>query len=203
LVVAAFAAFAGLAALVCCGNNFDKFEGTPEEVLPDGALGAGDGGATETSDGAAGSEGGASDVDGGINPPGAGAGGDTASIACGATTCAIPSSMCCVAALGSGKSSYTCETSATCARPPGGGHTAGLKCSGAENCPALTVCCIRESSGNAASECQTSCTFGAAQLCDPRAADAGCPAALRCSSDHISDWGDLPSGYATCGGRGT
>lgn len=145
-------------------------------------------------------------ADGGIDPPEAGPGGNTTSIACGATSCPIPGETCCVSELATGgDNGFACVVGATCPAPAGGGDTAALKCSSQANCAAGTVCCVRivANGDNAASECKTSCTGDEAQLCDPKAADAGgCPAAQPCSNDNIDDWGKLPDGFATCGGKG-
>jgi hypothetical protein len=36
-------------------------------------------------------------------------------------------------------------------------------------------------------------------MCNPRAADPGCPTNAPCSANNIGDW-LLPNTYATCGG---
>ncbi len=80
------------------------------------------------------------------------------------------------------------------------GDMAGIKCSGAANCGAGTVCCISQ---NGASACAASCSRNGAQLCDPAvaAAASGCGDAGACSSMNIGDWG-LPDTFGTCGGVG-
>jgi hypothetical protein len=141
-------------------------------------------------------------ADGGVNPPDAGPGGDLTQLPCGTAVCSIPLETCCVADLGNSTRAYSCFIGATCPRPKDG-DTAGLKCAGAANCPPGTVCCIFEVSHGAASECRVTCSgSNEAQLCDPQAADAGCPSGQPCSNHDIGDW-QLPSTYATCGGRGT
>jgi hypothetical protein len=189
-----------------CGHDFDQFE----PVADGSAVGPADGsGALGLVDAAGGTttppdtSGGNATADGGVDPPGAGPGGSTTMLACGATTCAIPADTCCVSELANRQTSYDCVTTATCPRPSGGGSTAALKCSGQANCASGTVCCVQESNGNASSECRPACGSGEAQLCDPAASSGGgCPGFMRCSSDNISDWGNLPRTYATCGGRG-
>lgn len=189
------------AALTACGSESSGIdltaasdassEGGPSNTTTSGGPGSGN-------DGGVGAE-------GGIDPPGAGPGGDTKSIACGATTCPIPSEACCVSELAAGgNNSFACVVGGTCPRPAGGGVTAALACSGAANCSAGTICCVSDNNGAAASACKPSCGKNEAQLCDPKAGDAGgCTPAAPCSNDNISDWGKLPDTYATCGGQGT
>lgn len=104
---------------------------------------------------------------------------------------------------GPGGNAYACVAAATCPRPPGGGDTAALKCSGAANCAAGTVCCVRDQNGNAASECKPTCGNNEAQLCDPTAANTGCPSADPCSSNNIGDWGKLRPPTPPAAARGT
>lgn len=143
--------------------------------------------------------------DGGIDPPDAGPGGDTTKIACGATSCALATDTCCVSELAAGgNNAYACTTTdAGCPPPAGGGDVVALKCSAQANCPANTVCCVRQTNNGATSECKPACGQNEAQLCDPKALDGGgCTAGNPCSNDNISDWGNLPASFATCGGKG-
>jgi hypothetical protein len=102
---------------------------------------------------------------------------------------------------------FSCSASGTAcggadAGPNGNnGDTVALKCSGAANCPAGSVCCVHQVNNGATSDCKTACGQGEAQLCDPNAAPTGCAAGVNCSSKNISDW-SLPPTYATCGGKG-
>lgn len=77
-----------------------------------------------------------------------------------------------------------------------------LACKSSVECGAGLVCCGVIAGGAPASRCQAPCAGpDEVEICDPKAADAGCPAAVgACSSSNNSDW-DLPSGYGTCGGR--
>lgn len=199
------------AMLVACGSDVTAAELIGPTADASADAGTLDGGGVSTGDGS--SEGATGPrppdktgvtADGGIDPPNAGPGGDTATIACGATTCPIPAETCCVSEVGgSGNNAFACVASATCPTVPSGGETAALKCTGAANCGPGTVCCIRYNEPRAASECKASCGKNEAQLCDPKAADGGgCPAADPCSNDNIGDWGKLPDGFATCGGKG-
>jgi hypothetical protein len=162
-------------------------------ILPDGGPPVATGSDSGTSD-AAPPRGG----DGGTLAD-AGPGGTTTSLACGATSCAIPAETCCVARTGGGAASYSCVTGFTCAAA-GGPTATALRCSGAANCPANQVCCVSAFNNGAASECQAACTSRQAQLCDVNAGATGCPPADPCSSANIGDW-RLPLTYATCGGK--
>lgn len=212
LMIGIVTAALGAAAAVACGSETgvagipDSGDAAAESSVPPGSSSGSSGSPDGSAD--SGSSRPADDAgvtaDGGVDPPDAGPGGNTTSIACGSTTCIIPAESCCVSEVaGGGNNAYTCVLGSTCPTPPGGGDTAALKCSGAANCIAGTVCCVRDDNGNAASECKTSCGNGEAQLCDPRAADAGCPQADPCSNNNIGDWGQLPDSYGTCGGQGT
>jgi hypothetical protein len=201
-------ACSGLAVWAGCGSD--------SETTPTDDGGPGEGGASSSSGTASGSSSGSSgsNPDGGIDPPDAGPGGDTTKIACGATTCPIPSETCCISPVaGPGDRAYSCAVTAAdagCPQPDGGrfggggGDVISLKCTDSANCAAGTVCCVRQSRNGAASECQPSCNMNnEAQLCDKSAPDggSGCPQQEPCSSRNIGDWG-LPNGFATCGGRG-
>lgn len=141
-------------------------------------------------------------ADGGSDPPNAGPGGDISHLPCGTAQCSLPGETCCISGFHNGLA-YSCVNGPSCAGAPGIGKTA-LKCSGAANCAAGTVCCVRafrESGNDAASACKATCGGNEAQLCDLNAAPTGCPAAKACSSTRIGDWG-LPQTFATCGGLG-
>lgn len=160
--------------------------------------------ATNKDGGGDGGSSGALGGDGGIDPPDAGPGGSTSAITCGATSCALPAEQCCVSSVpGPGNLSYGCiaASDAGCPQPDGGGDVTSLKCSAQANCPASTVCCVRQTNNGAASECKATCAGTEAQLCDPNAATTGCAAQIPCSSKNVTDWG-LPNTYATCGGKG-
>src|SRR5262249_12138151 len=96
---------------------------------------------------------------------------------------------------------YSCSAADAGCTAAGGRDVTGLKCTGAANCPPGTVCCVRQTSNGATSECQNACGQNEAQLCDPNATTTGCEAGVNCSNNNIGDWG-LPQNYATCGGRG-
>jgi hypothetical protein len=202
LWVSAVVAIGGAGAVVACGSEAVGSDLT----APDASSEASSSGSSTTSGGGRTPDDAGVTADGGIDPPEAGAGGNTTTIACGATTCPIPAETCCVSELqAGGNNSFACVVGTTCPAPPGGGDTAALKCSGQANCATGTVCCIRivADGDDAASECKASCTGDEAQLCDLKAGDAGgCPAAAPCSNSNIDDWGQLPRGFATCGGRG-
>lgn len=144
--------------------------------------------------------------DGG-SPDDAGPGGTTSIITCGGTTCSIPAEQCCVYANQNPPPdfSYECSSAGVCPAAGGGGDPPSeLKCSSAANCPSGTVCCVHQGGGNTVSSaCQTSCTGGQAQLCDPASSPAasGCGDAGACSNANIGDWG-LPASFGTCGGKG-
>ena len=189
---------AGALSFLACGSDGDTTDA-------DGIDG-GEGGSTSSSSGGP-REAGANGVtaDGGINPDGAGPGGNTSQLACGATSCPIPAETCCVEQVSNGRS-YSCVAGSTC--PQTSGDVAALKCSSSANCASGTVCCVTLSNGVVSSECKTSCTpdggrgGDTAQLCDPRAGDsAGCPESQPCSNDNIGDW-NLSHAFGTCGGRG-
>lgn len=203
-------------AVWACGSDDGAATNANADGGPDGATSSSSGssGSTSSSSGSTGeggtsssSSGGAPGGDGGTNPPDAGPGGDLTSLTCGATACALPAEQCCVSEVpGPGNSrNYGCITAAGdagCPPLPNGDDVTALKCSSQANCPANTVCCVRETgSGNAASECKPSCGNNEAQLCDPKAASTGCPQQDPCDNDNIDDWG-LPRTYATCGGQG-
>jgi hypothetical protein len=106
-----------------------------------------------------------------------------------------------------------------------------LQCEVQANCPSNNVCCISGppsgTAGKVSSHClnanacvpqttqilldagpDAAATDGGfvlvqqrAVLCDPAAADAGCPAAAgACSSTNIGTW-NVPNGFASCGGK--
>lgn len=169
------------------GSN-DAASGTDSSAALDSSSAGGDAGIT--------SNGG----DGGISPADAGPGGNTATINCGTTTCSIPSQTCCVASSGGGALAYSCSAADAGCAAPAGGDSIALTCSSGANCALGTVCCVRQTTTGAASVCKPACEQNEAQLCDPKASDAGC-VNQTCSNNNISDWG-LPSSYATCGGKG-
>ena len=159
------------------------------------------GGDGQASDGASSDVGVASDGavggDGG-SPQDAGPGGNTASLPCGTTTCAIPGQVCCVSQLQNAPPpfAYACATATTCPR-----NDTALACSSSANCPANEVCCVHPNTAGATSSCQAACGANDAQLCDPNALPTGCPQNATCSNANITDWG-LPGTFGTCGGKG-
>lgn len=177
--------------------------GTPLGVPSSSSGASGSSGTTDAGGARSADEAGVT-ADGGIDPPGAGPGGNLTEIKCGATMCPIPAETCCVANLpGQGNRLYLCVVGATCPPIPDVSGTAALKCSTGANCPGGTVCCVRDTGGDrAASECKASCASDEAQLCNSAAPNTGCPESAACSNDNIGEWGDLPDGYATCGGKG-
>lgn len=197
-------------ALVGCGGS------TSVDLAPDG--GGGDDGSAAASDASltdSSAADGASTMDAngppvlggdGGAPLDAGPGGSTTSITCGTTMCALPAQTCCVYPLANPPPdfSYACAVGA-CADAGGGGggpDVTALKCSGAANCPASTVCCVSQTNAGTSSDCQASCTNKQAQLCDPAATPTGCAGdAGVCSNANIGDWG-LPGSFGTCGGKG-
>jgi hypothetical protein len=62
------------------------------------------------------------------------------------------------------------------------------------------ACCLAQQTNNSGvAECQIACAGGDAQLCDPTAADTGCPAGQPCQPPN----GGLPpllDGIGVCGG---
>ncbi len=203
-------AFSGLA-MLRCGSSGDA-EGLLTDTGDAGSDGATSSSSSSSSSGGS-SSGGATDAapggSGGTTDAG-GPGGSTTSLACGNTACQIPGQVCCVDRMNGGVASYACVTGTSCATPDAGGGNqdppTALACSSAANCAAGTVCCIEQVNNTVTSACKATCTGGnSAQLCDPKAANSGCPAdagALSaCSSKDIGEWG-LPSTFATCGGRG-
>lgn len=121
------------------------------------------------------------------------------SVTCGAASC-LSGESCCIYTDGGGGAQYQCG--ATCAQSGGGAQLSTLGCTSSADCVGQ-ACCIRRSNGGNVSVCEAQCSAanGEVQLCDPNAADAGCPPSQPCSTDNLGDWG-LPSGFATCGGRG-
>jgi hypothetical protein len=148
-------------------------------------------------------------LDGGT-PQDSGPGGTTTSIACGATTCAIPSTQCCVSPNASPPPAFgfACVSGAGCpdAGPGVIGPTA-LKCSATANCPTNQICCMTQKQGIITSGCQTACASNQAQLCDSAlgfpdgGGPTGCGDAGVCKNNNIGDWG-LPQSFATCDGKG-
>lgn len=140
-------------------------------------------------------------------PPDAGmvdAGGDAgATFSCGAaTTCAVGTETCCVQAAGGGGAGVTttCQTGTTC---PGAGATA-LHCTATADCTTGMDCCIVGGGGMGAaaatSMCRANCA--AAQLCDPTAADPGCPpqapTCMRPGANGAGAGVRLPATVGTC-----
>ena len=181
----------GAAGLGCSGAPVTVADGDGGPGV-DGGAGGQDGSTTGTVDASVFAEGG--------SPSDAGPGGTTAAIACGNASCALPASACCVYTSQNPPPPFTYVCSPQCPQAPGSDGLAQLKCSGAANCPSTQVCCVSRTNTGSASECKAACTGNDAQLCDPRSAQAGCPANAPCSSDKIGDW-RLPPTFGTCGGR--
>lgn len=220
-IVCAFSA-GGLLFVACGGSDGTNTDlVTPDATSPDGDTTQTDGstnndGSTDTDggtgDGATGSDGAARGpdgsfvADGGADPDGAGPGGNTTTISCGSTTCNIPGESCCVYTPNNPPPNfvYACVAGIGCPTPDGGvAEKTALKCSSQANCPVGTVCCVHQQQNTTFSDCQATCQGNnTAQLCDKNAPDGGgCPQNQPCSSNNIGDW-NLPSSYATCGGKG-
>ena len=216
LTLASFACYVG------CGGSEQSALIAPVDGGTDGTTTTPDGGAVDdatsdsspATDGAVARDGaGGSFTDG---PPTAiadgggsndsGPGGDTSSIACGSTSCSLASSFCCVYTNNNPPPEFVfgCATGTGCPARAGAQDPAALACSSAANCPANTVCCLKDTQGKTSSECVTTCASSnnvkAAQLCDRTAPQTGCPASAPCSANNINDW-KLPNGFATCGGK--
>jgi hypothetical protein len=222
----AFAALT-LASLACyagCGGSEGSALTTPVDAGADGTT-TGDGGpaddasasadSTPPDDAAVARDGtGGSFTDGpptaiadGGGSNDAGPGGNTSTIACGSTSCSLASSFCCVYTNNNPPPEFVfgCATGSGCPARAGAQDPAALACSSAANCPANTVCCVKDTQGKTTSECVTTCADSnnvkTAQLCDRTATPTGCPASAPCSANNINDW-KLPNGFATCGGKG-
>jgi len=120
-------------------------------------------------------------------------------LACGPSACTLPGETCCVART-NGTFSFSCVTGG-CPSTGGGNRPTALKCASSANCPGGTVCCVVQANNQTVSSCKTSCGNNDAQLCDPTASPTECTANAPCSTNKIGDW-DLPSPFATCGGKG-
>jgi hypothetical protein len=136
----------------------------------------------------------------------AGPGGNTSTITCGSASCSLAGSFCCVYNNKNPPPEFVfgCATGSGCPTRAGAKSPIALACSSAANCPASTVCCLKDDGNTIRSECAATCVDSSnvttAQLCDPSAATTGCPSSDPCSSDNINDW-KLPNGFATCGGK--
>lgn len=144
----------------------------------------------------------------GSPPSEGGPGTSTTELRCGVSTCSIPGQSCCVD-FSQGppqELSFACVNGSDCPAPDSG-PTAGqpgvsLKCQGAANCQAGTVCCISKIQNTVFARCTPVCGTGEAQLCEPNATAPGCSnVSGSCSSANVESWG-LPSSYGTCGGVG-
>ncbi len=223
----AFAFFSGCGSSSSPDDAFSASDGGSDgssSIVPDGA--------SASSDGSSGLDGTASVVDGSPAPsPDAnggrftdaspmigsdggaaddgGAGGSTAQVPCGTTTCALATDFCCVYQANNGPSDFVfgCATGSGCPQVANANDPTALLCSGAANCAPGSLCCVSDDGNRVWSECAASCAPPAgggtatAQLCDPAAAQTGCSTSAACSSNKIDDW-NLPNGYATCGGMG-
>lgn len=136
------------------------------------------------------------------------AGGNATSLPCGDVACAIPENTCCVSLSVNPppEATFACVGGLCINSSFAQGGGIGLQCAGTANCAAGTICCMSDDgNGIITSACATpaNCTDPnlQAQLCDIKAANAGCVEddAGTCSSFNIGNWG-LPTGYATCGG---
>lgn len=141
----------------------------------------------------------------------AGPRGDTTSIGCGGASCALPSEHCCLYNLDRPPPvfAFACATGSGCPRIASASDVVVLGCVSGASCPAGSVCCI---ANDGTTTNVASCVPAAdckdegeriirAQLCDPNAMPTGCPATAACSTQNVDQW-NLPSGYATCGGKG-
>jgi hypothetical protein len=213
----------GGAWLFACGSSDDKPIPAPENGGTDGSItvdGSGpgsEGGVTPGTDGSSTLDGTTTtdapvvntDPDGGTTTE-AGPGGTTTSITCGATSCAIPGSVCCVYDNnGAPTFTFTCVTATDGGCPQVNGtndHPPALSCTSFANCNPGDVCCVTlNNNDDVSSTCvpAAQCENGdTAVLCDPSAPDGGgCPPADPCDNNNINDW-NLPRGFGTCGGKG-
>jgi hypothetical protein len=178
---------------VACGGSApgDLFSGDASE---DGgsAIASDGGGTTSAADGAPLGSDGSAKLDSAVPSDG--------TLACGASSCKIPTETCCVARAG-GSFTFSCVTGARCPSTGGGNQPTALKCANTADCSGGTVCCVTQANNQTVSACKSACGNNDAQLCDPAASPTGCPASAPCSSDKIGDW-QLPSPFATCGGKG-
>ncbi|HSQ61786.1 MAG TPA: hypothetical protein VLM85_01175 [Polyangiaceae bacterium] len=127
------------------------------------------------------------------------AGQGAVAIACGTAACQ-PTEICCVSS-SSTSVAYACQT--TCSAPASGARLSELQCTSTADCAGQLCCIHRDSSGVNVSACEAACnpSNNEVQLCDPAAADPGCPPTAPCSTNLIADW-SLPPSFATCGGLG-
>ena len=130
------------------------------------------------------------------------AGGDAgATFSCGAATmCVTGTETCCVqpAAGGGGGVTAACQTGTTCPA----GDTA-LHCTATSDCATGMECCVIGGGGMAAasaSMCRAACP--GVQLCDPMAADPGCPMqtpnCMRPAAGNAGGGARVPANVGTC-----
>ena len=207
------------------GSDATVDTGLPDTTLPDTSLpdtSSSDTSVPDTSTGDSGKDGGGTDgasdapVDSQLNPDtgntlgDAGPGGDGAVLSCGSAQCALPAETCCIYEdLNPPPPFYVaCANGAACPLLLDAGFDASppvaLQCESQANCQGALTCCITSTmdGGSISAHCSNSCNGGEsnALLCDPTAADAGCPADAGCSTSNIGTW-RLPAGFGTCGGK--
>jgi hypothetical protein len=184
-VTVGFSMTLAIAAAACGGAPGNGVTTGNEGGAADGAAGM-DSGGGETGapqDASAGNDG-AGPVDashGGDSSEPPTDGGSTGTIACGmATTCTVPSQVCCavLAAADAGGHSSSCVAAGTC------GKGLSISCEGTDNCPAGDVCCLSGGNGSSSTSCKPKCT--GAQLCNK---PSDCPPSETCRS--IGELGGL------------
>jgi hypothetical protein len=123
-------------------------------------------------------------------------------VTCGQTTCGI-GEACCVytSVTNDGGLAVSTSCATQCPAPSAGQQLAELGCTSTAECGSY-VCCVHRSNNVDVSACAPTClsSNNEVQLCDPQAADAGCPPSDPCSTNNIADW-NLPTTFATCGGK--
>ncbi len=121
--------------------------------------------------------------------------GNPTTIACGNSTCTLPTQTCCVSGNGT---TFTCVNGTTCPQ-----NQTGLHCLDTASCAPGLICCVNQQQNVTTSNCKVACGQNEAQLCDSKLdGGTGCvPSNAQCSSQNIQDWGLNPP-FATCGGKG-
>lgn len=183
--------------------------GTPDTSTPDAAGDGGDAGRDGAADADAATDA-QLNADSGNTVTDAGPGGDGAVLSCGTAQCQLPAETCCIYADLSPPPPFyvACSNGASCPLLVDAGFDAAppvaLQCESQANCQGALACCITSTNdgGSISAHCANSCNGGQsnALLCDPTAADAGCPADAGCSTVNIGTW-RLPAGFGTCGGK--
>jgi hypothetical protein len=99
---------------------------------------------------------------------------DAGQIPCGAMSCPLPSSTCCVYHVTF--SGYKEQCAATCPPPDvTEDELFTLHCSDFADCPGARCCMTFDFNGGGSSQCKTTCSSGDYLLCDPPPAANTCP----------------------------